>query len=156
MGDKNLHEDDAPWVGRRGRFGWHFLLDGYLGDPGRLGDSEVVRRWLDDMPGALGMDKLIEPCLIEVEARNDKDPGGVTGFVLVAQSHLSLHTFPRRRFVSADVFTCQDQLDHEWIRGSLIATFELGQVESSLVPRGRCYPLVNLVGEPLTGTADSG
>ena len=90
------------------------------------------------------MDKLIGPYLIEVGARNEKDPGGVTGFVLVAQSHLSLHTFPRRRFVSADVFTCQDYLDHEWIRQSLITTFGLGGVESNLIPRGTGYPLANL------------
>ena len=127
-----------------GRFGWHLALDGYGGEPGRLGDPEVVRAWLDELPDALGMSKLIEPCLIEVGARNQKDPGGVTGFVLVAQSHLSLHTFPRRGFVSADVFTCQDHLDHERIRQSLIATFKLGNVESNLIARGTRYPLVDL------------
>ncbi|MGH6897485.1 MAG: S-adenosylmethionine decarboxylase [Geminicoccaceae bacterium] len=129
---------------RTGRFGWHLTLDGYRGAPGRLSDLEVVRAWLDELPDALGMSKLIEPCLIEVGARNDKDPGGITGFVLIAQSHLSVHTFPRRGFVSADVFTCQDRLDHERIRQSLIATFELGDVESHLIARGTRYPLVNL------------
>jgi S-adenosylmethionine decarboxylase len=151
-----LHEDHARLVGPTATFGWHLVLDGYLGDPGRLGDAEVVRGWLDDMPGRLGMDKLIEPCLIEVGTRNEKDPGGVTGFVLVAQSHLSLHTFPRRRFVSADVFTCQDHLDHEKIRRSLITTFGLGNVESNLIPRGTCYPLANLVGEPSSEVPHSG
>jgi S-adenosylmethionine decarboxylase len=104
----------------------------------------VVRAWLDELPDALGMNKLIRPCLVEVGAQNEKDPGGVTGFVLIAQSHLSVHTFPRRRFVSADIFTCQDHLDHESIRRSLIATFGLGDVESKLIERGTRYPLVNL------------
>ena len=151
-----MREDYASLVGRTGTFGWHLTLDGYLGDPGRLANAEVIRGWLDEMPTALGMDKLIEPCLIEVGARNEKDPGGVTGFVLVAQSHLSVHTFPRRRFVSADVFTCQDRLDHEWIRRSFIATFGLGDVESNLIPRGTCYPLLDLDGEPLTDARHSG
>jgi S-adenosylmethionine decarboxylase len=126
------------------RFGWHLTLDGYRGAPARLGDLEVVRAWLDGLPDVLGMDKLIEPCLVEVGPRNEKDPGGITGFVLIAQSHLSIHTFPRRRFVSADVFTCQDGLDHEPIRESLIKTFKLGEVESNLIPRGTRFPLVNL------------
>jgi S-adenosylmethionine decarboxylase len=130
-------------------------ISGYLGRPQRLVDPEVVRAWLDEMPGVLGMDKLIEPCLIEVGARNDKDPGGITGFVLVAQSHLSIHTFPRRRFVSADVFTCQDDLDQDRIRQSLIAAFELEEIETNLIPRGTRYPLVNLDGEQLTGAPDS-
>jgi S-adenosylmethionine decarboxylase len=130
--------------GPTGRFGLHLTLDGYRGDPERLGDAAVVRAWLDELPEALGMRKLIRPCLVEVGAQNEKDPGGVTGFVLIAQSHLSVHTFPRRRFLSADIFTCQDQLDDERIRRSLIEAFGLGEVECNLIERGTRYPLVNL------------
>jgi S-adenosylmethionine decarboxylase len=138
---------DAAYRGPTGRFGLHFTLDGYGGAPERLGDAEVVRAWLDELPEVLGMNKLIRPCLIEVGAQNEKDPGGITGFVLIAQSHLSVHTFPRRRFVSADIFTCQDHMDHELIRQSLIATFMLGDVETNFIERGTRYPLVN-VDEP--------
>lgn len=138
---------------RRGGFGWHLTLDGYGGEPRRLGDPEVVRAWLDGLPDEIGMAKLIEPCLIEVAARSEKDPGGVTGFVLIAQSHLSVHTFPRRGFVSADVFTCQDHLDHERIRQSLIETFNLGDLESNLIARGTRYPLDNLDHGPPSGAS---
>jgi S-adenosylmethionine decarboxylase len=136
-----------------GRFGLHLTLDGYGGDPERLRDPEVVHAWLGGLPDVLGMRKLIEPCLVEVDAQNEKDPGGVTGFVLIAQSHLSIHTFPRRRFVSADIFTCQDQLDDARIRRSLIETFGLEDVESNLIPRGTRYPLVNL-DQPPTDVPD--
>jgi S-adenosylmethionine decarboxylase len=142
----------AAYRGPTGRFGLHLTLDGYHGQPERLADPEVVRAWLDELPQALGMNKLIQPCLVEVGVQNEKDPGGITGFVLIAQSHLSVHTFPRRGFVSADIFTCQDHLDHESIRRSLIATFGLGEVESNLIERGTRYPLVNL-DEP--GPADA-
>jgi S-adenosylmethionine decarboxylase len=135
---------DAAYRGPTGRFGLHFTLDGYGGEPERLGDAEVVRAWLDELPEVLGMNKLIRPCLVEVGAQNEKDPGGITGFVLIAQSHLSVHTFPRRRFVSADIFTCQDHMDLELIRQSLIATFMLGDVETNFIERGTRYPLVNL------------
>jgi S-adenosylmethionine decarboxylase len=141
-------------LGPTSRFGLHLTLDGYLGQLQRLGDPEVVRAWLDEVPGVLGMDKLTEPCLIEVGARNEKDPGGITGFVLVAQSHLSIHTFPRRRFLSADVFTCQDDLDQDRICRSLIAAFRLEEIESNLIPRGTRYPLVNFDAEQLTGAPD--
>ena len=135
---------DAAYRGPTGRFGLHFTLDGYGGAPERLGDAEVVRAWLDELPAVLGMNKLIRPCLVEVGAQNEKDPGGITGFVLIAQSHLSVHTFPRRRFVSADIFTCQDHMDLDLIRQSLIATFMLGDVETNFIERGTRYPLVNL------------
>ncbi len=32
--------------------------------------------------------------------------GGVTGVVLLAESHMSLHTWPERGFAAADVFMC--------------------------------------------------
>ena len=62
-------------------FGMHLTLDGYDGDPQRLADPATVRRWLSDLPVQLGMTKLMEPCLVEVGEQNEKDPGGVTGFV---------------------------------------------------------------------------
>jgi S-adenosylmethionine decarboxylase len=151
----NEQHDSRPDRWRTGSFGWHLTLDGYGGDPARLGNPEVVGAWLDALLEGLGMTKLIEPCLIEVGARSDKDPGGVTGFVLLAQSHLSVHTFPRRGFVSADVFTCQDHLEHEPIRQSLIETFKLGDLESNLIARGTRYPLVNLDDGPPTGAPTS-
>lgn len=155
MSRREIRHGSVVNDGPTGRFGTHLTLDGYLGEPERLGDPEVVRAWLDQLPDVLDMIKLIQPCLVEVGARNEKDPGGITGFMLVAQSHLSIHTFPRRRFVSADVFTCQDDLDHERIRQSLITTFGLGEVESNLLARGTRYPLVNL-DEPLTRAPPSG
>lgn len=139
-----LREFGAAYRGPTGRFGLHLTLDGYRGAPARLGDPELVRAWLDRLPDVLGMRKLIEPCLVEVGPQGAKDPGGITGFVLIAQSHLSVHTFPRRRFVSADIFTCQDELDQDGVRQSLITTFELAEVESQLIPRGTRYPLVDL------------
>jgi S-adenosylmethionine decarboxylase len=145
-------DDGSLAEGPTGRFGLHLTLDGYRGTPARLADVEVVRVWLDQMPDMLGMVKLTRPCLVEVGARNWKDPGGITGFVLIAQSHLSVHTFPRRRFVSADIFTCQDQLDVDRIRQSLISTFGLGEIESHLIPRGVRYPLVDLADDALPAT----
>lgn len=153
--DKGARQDHAQRV-PTGRFGSHLTLDGYDGAPERLADPDVVRAWLGELPDLLGMEKLIEPCLVEVDARTEKDPGGITGFLLIAQSHLSIHTFPRRGFVSADIFTCQDHLDHDRVRQSLIATFELGDVETNLIARGTRYPLVNLHDAPSRGAPDSG
>ena len=33
-------------------------------------------------------------------------PTGVTGFVLLAESHLSVHTWPEERFAAFDIFSC--------------------------------------------------
>jgi S-adenosylmethionine decarboxylase len=38
--------------------------------------------------------------------------GGVTGVVMLAESHLSLHTWPEKHFVTLDVFVCNLQCDN--------------------------------------------
>lgn len=34
------------------------------------------------------------------------DEGGVTGVVVLAESHLSIHTWPEKRYVTIDVYVC--------------------------------------------------
>ena len=35
--------------------------------------------------------------------------GGITGYALLAESHLSVHTWPERDYVAIDVFMCGEQ-----------------------------------------------
>lgn len=141
-----LHEHGVTFRVHRskGHFGVHLTLDGYGGSPERLQDREIVRWWLDELPGTLGMTRLAESVLVDVDKQSDKDPGGLTGFVLIAESHISIHTFPLRGFVSADVYTCQDWLDTERLLDHFQAAFDLEIVEHNLIIRGTQYPLQNI------------
>ncbi|MGC8867939.1 MAG: adenosylmethionine decarboxylase [Elusimicrobiales bacterium] len=38
-------------------------------------------------------------------------PYGVSGVIVIAESHLSIHTWPEHRFASVDFFTCGDHSD---------------------------------------------
>ena len=61
------------------------------------------------------MKKMAEPSVYRALANEVKDPGGWTGFVVIQESHISIHTFPKRGFVSADVYTCKNGMDKEYI-----------------------------------------
>lgn len=117
-------------------FGTHLTLDGYLGDSVLLNDMEKVFTVLDTLPEKLGMHKIITPYVIKCGGNDKKDPGGVSGFVMIAESHISIHTFPGRRFVSIDVYTCQDSLATEKIVGILKEEFGLGETETNVIKRG--------------------
>src|SRR5690606_21002118 len=43
-------------------------------------------------------------------------PHGVTALGLLAESHISIHTWPERGYVACDVFTCGDRTDPERAR----------------------------------------
>jgi S-adenosylmethionine decarboxylase proenzyme len=38
-------------------------------------------------------------------------PHGVSGVVVIAESHLAIHTWPEYRYASVDLFTCGDEVD---------------------------------------------
>jgi len=125
-------------------FGVHLTLDGYGGARERLADFATVKGCLRELPELLGMHKLIEPMVLEVNHLSDKDPGGLSGYVLIAESHISIHTFPLRGFVSIDVYTCQNSLDSDRIREYFEDAFGLQDIEINLIRRGTRYPQFNI------------
>ena len=133
-------------------FGVHLTLDGYGGCQHLLGDGKHVLACLNDLPERLGMHKIAEPSLVELGDHSPKDPGGVSGFVMIAESHISIHTFPLRGFVSADVYTCQNSLDTERICQYFAEAFGLQDLEINLVRRGTRYPQRNIY-EPVQKVA---
>lgn len=126
-------------------FGEHLTLDGYGGDPAALDDGELLRACLEDLCARLGMRPLAEPMVLSAPDNQIKDPGGWSGFLVIAESHISIHTFPRRRFVSADVYTCRHGMDAGLVSGILSTRYSLAEIETHFIRRGQRYPAHNLI-----------
>ena len=84
----------------------HLLIDGYSGERARLQSEEVVRGLLEGWPSQIGMTRISEPFVLTYHSPQEED-WGVSGFVLIAESHISIHTFPVRRYVNIDLFSCK-------------------------------------------------
>lgn len=125
-------------------FGEHLTIDGYGGDPDLLNNENLVNKVLAELPRELGMATLIDPVVVLAPENDLKDPGGWSGFVIIAESHISLHTFPKRGFISADVYTCQNGLEQEKIKQYFIDMFDLKDLEVNFVIRGTKYPEKNI------------
>ncbi len=67
-------------------------------------------------------------------------PGGVTATVLLAESHLCVHTWPESRSVSLDVYVCNVGADHSdrarALLRALLGLFEPGESVQRAVERG--------------------
>jgi S-adenosylmethionine decarboxylase len=122
-------------------FGEHITIDGYGGDHDKLNNKELVLRCLNDLPKELGMEKLAKPEIYWAEGNDKKDPGGWTGVVVIKESHISIHTFPKKGFVSADVYTCKNGMDTKFILDYFKNLFELKDIEYNLIKRGTKYPV---------------
>ena len=81
--------------------GLHFLLD-VAGAPfATLDDPVLVERVLVDAVGAMGAKVLG----IHIHRLS---PQGVSGVVVISESHLTIHTWPERGEAAVDLFTCGD------------------------------------------------
>ncbi|MDA8456492.1 S-adenosylmethionine decarboxylase [Acidovorax sp. GBBC 3334] len=67
-------------------------------------------------------------------------PGGVTATVLLAESHLCIHTWPEQRAVTLDVYVCNFGADHsaqaQALLDALLALFEPATVQRHALRRG--------------------
>ncbi len=126
-------------------FGEHLTIDGYGGKQELLDDENIILKALDQLPAAIGMKKLAEPSVYRAPSNNEKDPGGWSGFVIIQESHISIHTFPGRGFVSADVYTCKNGLDTDFIVNYFKDIFKLQDIEQNFIIRGKKYPSTNNV-----------
>lgn len=125
-------------------FGEHLTIDGYEGRHKLLNDKDLVVKCLDELPDLLGMKKLCKPHVYYAPDNGCKDPGGWSGFVVILESHISIHTFPCRGFLSADVYSCMNGMDREFILSYFTERFALKDIESHFITRGTRYPLHNL------------
>jgi S-adenosylmethionine decarboxylase len=150
--ERTITVEHVPAAAPAPGFGVHLTLDGYGGSMELLADREHVETCLSELPERLGMHKIMEPSVMELGQLSPKDPGGVSGFVMIAESHISIHTFPLRGFVSADVYTCQNSLDIERICQYFADAFGLQDLEINVVKRGTRYPQRNIY-DPAPQTA---
>jgi S-adenosylmethionine decarboxylase len=126
------------------QFGVHFMLDGYGCPAELLKNADSLKKMLVDIPISMGMHTICEPVVVEVGQKNRKDPGGISGFVMIAESHISFHTFPNRGFVTIDVYTCQNELDTVKLEREFTEAFKIVNSEVHIQKRGTKYPSENI------------
>jgi S-adenosylmethionine decarboxylase len=87
--------------------GTHLMLDVFGCDKEALANPELITKFLSELPDVLEMHRLMDPKVLPYEGGDGWDKGGVTGFVVIAESHISIHTFAHDGFFSADVYSCK-------------------------------------------------
>jgi S-adenosylmethionine decarboxylase len=85
----------------------HLMLELYKIDREILSDEPLVRSVLDQYPGRVGMEKVSPVHLYQIETSNPLD-AGLSGFVVIAQSHISLHAWPEYGEVDIDICSCKE------------------------------------------------
>ena len=125
--------------------GMHLMLDAY-GVPAKyLDDMKRVYKFLNRLPELIGMNKLSSPMVVDAdESATGRDPGGISGVVLIKESHISIHTFAKRGFFTFDMYSCSDFTEE--LSRVLTYTKEMfpyKKKEMNVIKRGTRYPVEN-------------
>jgi S-adenosylmethionine decarboxylase len=83
------------------------IIDGYSNNQKILQDEDYLRSWLESYPSRIGMTRISPPHVLRYIGPNLED-WGISGFVFIAESHISVHTFVEQNYVNIDIFSCKD------------------------------------------------
>ncbi len=119
-------------------FGPHLMLDCSQCNLEKIGDVAYVFDVLNTLPERIGMTKITQPYVFPYSGLIPEDKG-VTGIVVIAESHLSFHSFTEKDYFFFDLFSCKP-FDVDAAQQFIIEAFEAKQVERHYAERGRDFP----------------
>jgi S-adenosylmethionine decarboxylase proenzyme len=84
--------------------GRHFLVDYHRCDPKVLNHKEKIKEVMIEATNICGA------TVLESSFHNFS-PQGVSGMVVIAESHIAIHTWPEFDYAAVDIFTCGTKVD---------------------------------------------
>ena len=99
--------------------GRHLLLELKECNEELLDDLDFIRECLNEAAIRCG-------AVVVGESFYHFSPHGVSGVVNIAESHISIHTWPEYGYAAADVFTCGDTVTPEEAAATIAEKLEAG------------------------------
>src|SRR2546427_8582874 len=112
----------------------HLMLELYNIEREILSNEPLMRSVLDEYPSRVGMEKVSPVHLYDIETSNPLD-AGLSGFVVIAQSHVSLHAWPEYGEVDIDICSCKEFSQEDAITFAK-KMFQTDDIEVHFVVRG--------------------
>jgi S-adenosylmethionine decarboxylase len=119
-------------------YGPHLMLDLGKCNPAILDDLDACFTLLNELPDQIGMTKITQPYVFRYGGPVPEDDG-ITGMTIIAESHISLHTYPKRGFVFVDLFSCKP-FDVRKATDYIVQFFESESPAVHVKERGRHFP----------------
>jgi len=106
----------------------HLLLELYRCDSEKLNDESFLRCTLNRAA------KLAKATVLNLIS-NKFEPQGVTAIALLAESHISIHTWPESNYSAVDIFTCGQNMMPEQASQYLIKSLVAEEYSLRVIQR---------------------
>ena len=114
---------------RKAAVGSHVIADLFECSQAVLKDKALIREYMIEAA------KLANATIVS-ENFNTFDPWGVSGVIVIKESHLTVHTWPEYNYAAIDLFTCGSHLELSKALEYLKEQFKCGRLEQSNLLRG--------------------
>lgn len=88
-------------------FGPHLTIDASIINSNILSNLEIHKKFLKEIPSLIGMTPIIDPIVMYYDGGEFPEDSGPTGFVVIATSHISIHSFEKKGYCFIDIFSCK-------------------------------------------------
>jgi S-adenosylmethionine decarboxylase len=119
-------------------FGYHYVMDCYGCEKKQVDSMEVCYKYLDDMVTLLKMHKQTQPFVVYTDPIKYPDKAGISGWVPLVESGISIHTLTPTDFVSIDVYSCK-KYNLEEVKAFTSKVFHPKEIEEKFFLRGEKY-----------------
>ncbi|MBU1289815.1 S-adenosylmethionine decarboxylase [Patescibacteria group bacterium] len=99
----------------------------------KLSSKKFVENFIFELVKIAEMKAIIKPKVLYYE-HEEKEESGVTGFVIIADSHVSIHTYPFKESLYLDLFSCK-KFNSRKIVNLVQKTFEPKKLTKKLIKR---------------------
>jgi len=119
-------------------FGYHQILDLFDCDPKAVRSIKICYRYLDTLPEMIDTHKQSPPFIFYTDEKKYPDKAGLSGWVPIVESGISIHTIIPTNFVSIDVYSCK-KFNPKKIKQFTIKIFKPKKIEEKFFLRGESY-----------------
>jgi S-adenosylmethionine decarboxylase len=119
-------------------FGPHITLDLKGCPKDILSNYQLHFDYLKNIPELIQMTPITQPYVFPYEGLVPEDKG-ITGIVIIAESHISVHSFEEKGYCFIDIFSCKP-FDYERAIELTKEIFQPQDFEVNVVERGKDFP----------------
>ncbi|AEH25375.1 adenosylmethionine decarboxylase [Pyrococcus yayanosii] len=109
--------------------GHHYVVEAAGCDPEIIGNADKIREIFLEAAKISNME-------VKASYFFKFSPTGVSGVVIVAESHISVHTWPEKGYAALDVYTCGEKADPEKAVDYILEKFKAQYAHVSELKRG--------------------
>lgn len=113
--------------------GNHLIIDASGCNKSKVEDIKLLKDFLKELIKKINM-KIIKGPIVLNHKSFKKQESGITGFAILAESHVSIHTYPSKGFFSLDIFSCKE-FDIKKIKKYINQVFDVKKIKECLIKR---------------------